>query len=694
MSDVDLSDMIYQRRRLHVTLQQVMVRLYEQWDRLPSETQETVERLRQQLATDLDNVSNAPGAAMRRGDLIEQFLLALEELPAVRQIADHELRAGKTTIVVRSGSGPSQQNTAVLLDLLQADPAGFGRAAEAAPPSKGINFAPPPPALREEEAAEVAPVEPVQPEEESEAVQFHTKVDFPQQIRPQDEKPLIVQLTLERPAETRVDETVGIRFAKPQLPEMVEIFVTAPGFSERTGVWSRTIAVYSNQDSQPAIFLLKPEDLQPGSRRITIDFRHQGRSVGSFAFETRVDPIARGDGTGVQPLRDFGINLPQGTPPPPVDVELRIVKGNQDNTLHFTLHSTRAQVGYHWKPVGSVTINNLADPLTFLNHHFERLNQLAAKPVDSLDEDDALVFVDDIQAIGEGLYEDLFPDDLKDEYWRLKELRDKGEIHSLLITSDEPWIPWELVKPYEEQNGEIREGDFLAGDFELSRWLAGRGPMDQLEIRAARIIAPNLDLAFVAEEREYFDELSQKQIDVGMPLQSRTDVLKIARAGGIQLLHFAAHGTFNAASVNESAIVLQNNEELIPDDLVGRRVSGLRRDRPVVFLNICHGARLAFDLTGLGGWAEKMVDDVGVTAFIGSHWEVNDLLASQFAETFYNNLWAGQSLGQAFHNARSAIRERQPANPTWLAYTLYGDPNSRVTWARVAVHENGENGEP
>src|SRR5690606_23350175 len=75
-----------------------------------------------------------------------------------------------------------------------------------------------------------------------------------------------------------------------------------------------------------------------------------------------------------------------------------------------------------------------------------------------------------------------------------------------------------------------------------------------------------------------------------------------------------------------------------------------------------------------------VIADVGASAFVGTLWEVNDLLAAEFAIVFYDRLLAGDTLGQAFYAARLAVRDRQPDNPTWLAYVLYGDPNSRVVW--------------
>jgi hypothetical protein len=83
------------------------------------------------------------------------------------------------------------------------------------------------------------------------------------------------------------------------------------------------------------------------------------------------------------------------------------------------------------------------------------------------------------------------------------------------------------------------------------------------------------------------------------------------------------------------------------------------------------------------------VADLNVSAFIGTLWEVNDLLAAEFAIAFYDGLLAGKTLGQAFYEARLHVRDRQPANPTWLAYVLYADPNSVVIWGM-----GDEEGEP
>jgi hypothetical protein len=350
------------------------------------------------------------------------------------------------------------------------------------------------------------------------------------------------------------------------------------------------------------------------------------------------------------------------------------------------LHSSRAGVGYHWKQVGRVRLN-ASSPQTYLQTLFNRLGELAAQSVDHLREEDARVATEEMAAIGQQLFQELFPPELQTEFFTriLPRRRDaahpEGVIASLLITSDEPWIPWEMVKPYrvDPDSGLVQSAGFLAETFQVTRWLAGRSPAHEIYVKAAGLVAPENQLFYAEREEVYFRRLPNRYVRVEGPIRSTALVRQLVLSGGVQLLHFAAHGRFDPENVDLSPLTLEDGK-LTPFDLTGERAAGLRRDRPIIFLNACHTARLAFALTGLGGWAERLVGDLGVSAFIGTLWEVNDLLAAEFAITFYDRLFAGDTLGQAFYAARLHIRDRQPGNPTWLAYVLYGDPNSVVRW--------------
>jgi CHAT domain-containing protein len=97
---------------------------------------------------------------------------------------------------------------------------------------------------------------------------------------------------------------------------------------------------------------------------------------------------------------------------------------------------------------------------------------------------------------------------------------------------------------------------------------------------------------------------------------------------------------------------------------------------PLVFINACRAAGLALSYNNLQGWA-TMFMKAGAAAFIGSLWEVTDEISTQFAIETYDHLKSGSSLGKAIMAARKTVSQSS-ADPTWLAYTVYGDPRATV----------------
>ena len=95
---------------------------------------------------------------------------------------------------------------------------------------------------------------------------------------------------------------------------------------------------------------------------------------------------------------------------------------------------------------------------------------------------------------------------------------------------------------------------------------------------------------------------------------------------------------------------------------------------PTVFINACRSAGLTARYNRLDGWASKFLE-AGAAAFIGSLWAVPDGTGREFAQELYSHLQAGSSLGKALLCARQAAAS-QPDDPTWLAYTVYGDPGA------------------
>jgi hypothetical protein len=510
---------------------------------------------------------------------------------------------------------------------------------------------------------------------------FFTDVQFPSQVLPRTVHPLIVRLTLEQSESSQVAGKTTVSFENPHRAEEIEVVVDAPGFSEQSGNRRRIFSLYSEFDSQPAVFLLQAGDTM-GRHRVTVDFYHRGRLLLNTFFESEiVERVAdvpptlrtRADTPPLEPISQ--------QPPAPPDLELRILFDPQSRLLRFRLHSERDDLDYRDRELGEVRL--LADPQPLLEQTFIQLSELAARPVETQTAEDTAAQIDDLVTIGQDLFYQLFSPELRQEYWRIKQLRDAGKVRSLLILSDEPWIPWELVKPYEfdRTSNQALEDGFLAESFQVARWLTKRGVASHVDVTAARLVAPASNLDYSQKDIDYFAALERRGVEVGKPLATRNEVLTTIRTARVKLLHLAAHGNFKHDNPNDSPLELNNGEYLRPSDLAGARGQTLRMERPLVFLNACHGAQIAFTLTGLGGWAERMVGDIGVSAFVGALWEINDLLAAEFAIHFYDQLIKGEPLGAAFHAARLHIRELAPANPTWLAYTLYADPNARVRWS-------------
>lgn len=687
----------------------VLLQIFTNWEKLALETRGAILRVLRQVRNQLTSEDGHNYTTVRS---IVESLHQFETMPEVMQVSRDAFLAGKMDNPAESPfrfnemvpvndrlakmimSPPPVSPSAVSDDSELVEPEVLPAADEPGEVQQEGEQPVAEAAAKETAPVETGPVEPVGPSlslyvpPPSNAVverDFHTDVRFPQQVRLGDEAPLVVRLTRAPFTLSRSGEKVTVAFGQPDQPEYVEVVVIAHGFSEATATWSRTMAVYVDRDSQPAIFMLRALG-ELGERRITLDFYHKGRYLGSAAFITRVvERVPNAVAGVVIEAPDLSARFVE-KPPPPADLELRIVRGSRDNVLQFMLHSTRAGVGYHWKPVGQVKLNE-ASPQSYLQSLFANFGNLSAQTVEQLGEEDTRIAISDIAAIGQQLYKDLFPPELQQELWTriLPRRRDAshpdGIISTLLITSDEPWIPWELVKPYriDPDIGSEQSAGFLSEMFQVSRWLAGHSPAHQVHVKQAGIVASQGEFQLAQREEAYFRQLPARRVEIAGPLHLTTDVRKVAQEGGVQLLHIAAHGRFDAENANLSPLTLEDGT-LNPFDLMGERAVGLRREQPVIFLNICHTRRVGFALTGLGGWAERMISDLNVSAFIGTLWEVNDLLAAEFAIVFYDRLLAGDTIGQAFYTARLHVRDRQPGNPTWLAYVLYAAPNSFVMW--------------
>jgi CHAT domain-containing protein len=241
-----------------------------------------------------------------------------------------------------------------------------------------------------------------------------------------------------------------------------------------------------------------------------------------------------------------------------------------------------------------------------------------------------------------------------------------------------------MVRPFERERGRTLYSDPpLCELFRLSRWLSGSGAPDRLTVKRGVVVAPRDNLQSVQEEIDYFKRVQPPGAAWSIPLLTTADVRRELQGGAAQLFHFSCHGNFQADDADESRLKLEDGF-LMPSNIRFDDRLALWQSAPLVFLNACHAGRVGLTVTRLGGWAECFIQ-AGATAFVGSLWEINDKLAAKFAREFYDRLWglgghAAQTAGEAFYAARMALKAEDEANPTWLAYVFYGDPNGRIVF--------------
>ncbi len=284
------------------------------------------------------------------------------------------------------------------------------------------------------------------------------------------------------------------------------------------------------------------------------------------------------------------------------------------------------------------------------------------------------------ESLGLALWRDL-PADFQRFYW--DELH--GHDWSIAIYSQEPYIPWELIRPQKE-SGE--QADFLGISFRIARWKQAVRFPDPLVVSGFSVIAP----VYTAESGARPLPGAQEEADalvaefgatrIAGELGAVTDLLESTR--GVQLIHFAGHGDFDPDAENDTVIKLAD-QALVPEDVYRANLG--RASRPLVFLNACEVGEEGWALTRIGGWAEAFTD-VGFSGFIGPYWAVNDTIARKAALLFYGALRDGSSVGRALQLIRRGFYdepdERYRGHPSWLAYTLHCQPNVHVTMPAAA----------
>ena len=485
---------------------------------------------------------------------------------------------------------------------------------------------------------------------------------------------VVVRLTVQPSVYSAATAEVAVRTDLP-----VQVHLVAPAFTVLNLAY-QMMTVPIAGDTSPLVFDLAPTTV--GHTMLAFDFLQGGNPLRTVTvpIEVTAQPVE-------EAVADHGaaaLALQSECTPP--DLVLHIAWHEQSQAMEFTLIR---EGGAWWRTFPPVPLSGdpaahaaaLYQKITTLveqndpTQHalFQQTRQIPAADVDRR-----------LKQLGQNLWADLIPTELKALY---QAERAAWQGRTLLLWSDEPHIPWELLWPYDKTDED--EGPWCA-TLRLTRWLrrdargnGNEGAPTRLDLQTLAVLAPTYsqlpNLAAAQQERQHLTGLIQQyQLHDRSPAQPTwAAVMDLLEAGGYQWLHVAAHGNFYPqAPDGDSALWLAADTALTPDALVGPAIERhLYTARPGFFFNACEVGRQGWTLTRLGGWANRLIR-AGAGSFIGPHWSVRDDSALTFAQTFYQHLLQGATIAEATYQARHAAR--QTGDPTWLAYSVYAHPNARI----------------
>ena len=274
--------------------------------------------------------------------------------------------------------------------------------------------------------------------------------------------------------------------------------------------------------------------------------------------------------------------------------------------------------------------------------------------------------------LGAKLWTAVVPVAVQNQFW---EQRD--QIKTFTIVSDQDIIPWELIYPVNGTN----ECGFLAEQFPVVRRTYGAGRrVQRIPMNSAAYVIPE------SSPQNALDEVATIRALLGTGIQDRGTLSRLDDVSAMiddvpGVLHFACHNTFSDATGSQIKLV---GGPWTPTDLaVAKARMSLAKASPLVFFNACRSAGETNWLSQLTGWATEFTG-AGAGAFIGSLWAVRSSSALRFAEKFYEAFVKDDAtLGMASLQARKAIAE-EDGDPTWLAYTVYGNPAARAGLAAAS----------
>lgn len=543
------------------------------------------------------------------------------------------------------------------------------------------------------------------------AMRRHVGMEAPSRARPGQPIPVRIALTerhsvagvaVEAPAGMALDREGRLPMQLPTSRSSwrIQVVLDAPGFlirGEQASVAQLTLP--RNGDSSPARFEVVARAGEVGDRMLKATLWHEGRYLGSASRRVNVGPgpqepcvlALRGRGTSPAPGPLVAGSAPEmpvedgGGPSTTAGADLYLYVRHDDPRAlgdGQVIVASPHLAGY--VTTGPFTMP--ADAESWLAQWYARLNQavagrgpLAAAPRDTPAQMAQRVAM--MRGFGTELYERLAPPAFRRALERLL-ANDSRRNLSVQIYSNNPTIPWELMRPGRLGNREI---DFLGTEFRVARWHTDGGaglldrPVRQLTMREVVVLAPDYGgTKLLPALQEEVAQLSRLR-GFRKTTADQATMRLLAGAPPAGIVHFAGHGELRGSGGARREYLLQLQDGSL-DATAWRNMARPAAGQAMYFFNACQLGQTDSIGGSVAGWAPALLDS-GAGGYIGGLWALRDEAAAAFSRQFYEALTARSSMGSVADAAREARRLFfTTGDVTYLAYVLYGDTDLRVTF--------------
>jgi hypothetical protein len=456
-------------------------------------------------------------------------------------------------------------------------------------------------------------------------------------------------------------------------PYDVDVRIVARGFAFARGEKPRRVLEVSTRSPFPVIAVrLTPRRRgKPGEdRRISAEFSIAGERLGDAIRSIRVVSDAAGRTKPREERVEAGVNVLAPTGEAVADLTITVRTAEREGWLDWTFESPHASVTPPTEPLPT----RIGDAGEYLRSQIRQIDEAEGRG---------------------GIYTDVLglanrvagviPTGVWDAIRAAAtEAQARKEPPTILIVSEEPYVPWELAHVDPPLPGSTAP-PFLNAQARIGRWVqaleqvGGRtrpspNPPRTKDVTSLGVVWGSYegtewnDLNHAREEAK---ELTRAYGAVTIDATNRAMFDLLRGKPLADLLHFAVHGRYEPTDPGgESGIILTDGETLHPNEIASRDLAA----NPIVFLNACQVGAGTLELGAYSGVAAAFVE-AGASAVVAPLWSVDDGIAKTIALDFYKRAAKGETLSEVLRDARkSFVDEFETKSATYMAYQLFGHP--------------------